>query len=1130
MTDTTPEDLAQRIAALSPAKRAMLEALLQRGSADIPATPARPEAIPRRADPSLAPLSFAQQRIWFMEQLLPDTAMYHMGRRIRVEGRLDPVAFERALQEIIARHESLRTAFPSVNGEPSQLVSPGADFRLELSDLTSLSSGDREAEAQRLTAQEIGQRFDLAHGPLVRGRLIRFAPDDHLLVLVLHHIISDGWSMGVLFQELGTLYAGFAAGSPADLPPLPIQYADYAAWQREWLQGPVLAKQLAYWKKQFEVEAPPLDLPFKSARDHGPSHAGASVPIVVPEAITARLEEISRRERATLFMTVLAAFECLLHRYTGQTDIVVGSPIAGRTRAELEGLIGFFVNNLSLRTDLSGDPTFRELVARTREVAFGAFEHQDLPFERLVQELHPDRDPDANPLFQVVFVLQNAPSVVLEMPGLRLTRIEGEASTAKFDLVLNLSRAPEGLKGVLNYSTQKFERETIRQVTTHFGTLLEAIAANPDARLSTLPLMRQDEERALVQAWNAGETAAPGDPCAHRALEQHAVRTPREPAVMWDGGALSYDELNRRADRLAERLRALGVGTDVRVGLLARRSPELLVGLLGIVKAGGAYVPLDPGYPIDRLAYMLRDSGARALVADRQLAEGGTFTPLANVVPLETISLRDPLEAATEPASTPEKAIGGDGLVYVMYTSGSTGAPKAVGVPHNAVANFARAAARLYGLNPSDRVLQFASISFDVSIDEIFPAWDSGAAVVLAPEGPLSPAEVSSTIDRHQVTVVSLPTAFWHLWVQELQASRSPLPRSLRLLIVGGEKVQPAAFAAWRELETGHIRWLNTYGPTETTVEATAWQWPSDEPPLSSDQEVPLGRAVAGASIYVLDRHLNPVPPGVKGELYIGGPGLARGYLERPAQTAAAFLPDRLSPTPGTRMYRTGDLVRYRSDGNLEFVGRADSQVKIRGYRVELPEIELVLGRHPAVADCAVVAREDVPLDRRLVAYIATRQASAPAPEELRQFLAERLPSYMVPSVIVVLPALPMTRTGKVDRRALPAPGGVQAAPAYRAPASATEETIAGIWQRVLRVERVGATDNFFDLGGHSLLATQVVARVRSALGVDLPLRILFEHPTVEGLALAVTARQAEADPTDLTDWLARLEDRPDPV
>jgi len=1124
MTDMTPEDLAGRIAALSPAKRAMLEALLRHGPSEDTAERSDPGTIRRTAIREAAPLSFAQQRLWFLDQLEPGSSMYNMARRIRMEGQLDRAALERAFQALIARHESLRTTFPSANGEPSQVVAPVRDLRMEFTDLTGMGPEDRDRAAQQISLEESRAPFDLAQGPLFRVRLLQLASEDHLLVFVLHHIISDAWSMGLLFGELGELYSAYVTGGEAALPELPIQYVDYAAWQRDWLQGSVLADELEYWKKHIEADPPPIDLPRRRSGPDATAPAGASVPVVVSSELTQRLEELGRREKATLFMTVLAAFQCLLHRYSDQEDIVLGSPIAGRTRAELEGLIGFFINTLVLRTDLSGDPSFRQLLARTREVALEAYAHQDLPFERLVQELHPERDPDRNPLFQVAFVLQNAQRSRLELPGLKLTLLETGSVTSKFDLTLNLSRTVDGLKGTLTYNTRTFDTDTIQRLADHFRALLEEIVADPDARLSALPLMTPDEERTLVQAWSAAGEARAGDPCAHRGVERQATRSPHAPAVISDGGVVSYQELDRWADGLAHRLRALGVTPEARVGLVARRSPELLAGLLGILKAGGAYVPLDPAYPHDRLAYMLRDSGVRALVIEDELTRREPFATLGRTLPVVAIT------RATEGDSTPPSApsdgtIHGDELAYVMYTSGSTGTPKAVGVSHAALANFGRAAGGTYELGAADRVLQFASISFDLSLDEIFPGWYSGAAVVLAPDGPLSPAEVSSTIRRHGVTVVSLPTAFWHYWVQELQSSGAPLPPSLRLVIVGGEKVQPGAFAAWRELETSRIRWLNTYGPTETTVEATAWEWTSADASLPAEAEPPLGRPVAGAKTYVLDRHLKPVPPGVKGELYIGGPGLARGYLNRPGQTAAAFLPDPFTASRGDRMYRTGDLVRSRDDGNLEFVGRADSQVKIRGYRVELSEVESVLSGHPAVAACAVVAREDGPLERRLVAYVAAAGTRAPTSDELRKFLADRLPNYMVPSVVVVLPVLPLTRTGKVDRRALPVPEDLSASRAHREPATATEKEIAAIWQAVLRLERVGATENFFDLGGHSLLATQVVARIRTKLGGDLPLRVLFEQPTVEALAQAVAARPQGAQSSDLDRWLDRLKE-----
>lgn len=1104
MSELLPEQLAGRIAGLSPAKRALLELRLrERSRAAAPGT----APIPRRASRDTAPLSFAQQRIWFLEQLQPGTGLYNVASRIRLQGVLHPDALARAVEGLVARHESLRTTFPAVDGQPFQVIAETVPVEVPVLDLAELPEAEREATARRLAAEEVRRPFDLAQGPLFRTRLLRLGPEEHLLLVSLHHIVSDAWSMGVWFRELGALYEGFTSGTTGALPELPVQYADYAAWQREWLQGEALDSQLAYWRDQFRSEPAPLPLPVSRARPEHQTHAGGRVRFSLPADLAGALEALGRQEGATLFMTLLAAFKALLSRYTGMDDVVVGSPIAGRTRTELEGLIGFFVNTLALRTDLSGDPTFRELVRRVRAVSLGAFAHQDLPFERLVEDLQPERDLNRNPLFQVVFALQNAPRSGLQLPGLKLGLMDVDREQSKFDLVLSVTQRQDTLRAKFVYSTALFDHDTVARMAGHYETLLRGAAADPERRLSALPFLGDADRRELALERNATDKVAPPPCCVHELIERHVAQTPDATVASGQGRELSYRELDRQANRLARRLRGLGVGPETRVGLCMGHSLELLVSILGTLKAGGAYVPLDPAYPRDRLAFMMADASVRVLV----LGPGGADRIHLNPLPP---AVRDVIclsldEDQDEPADDvgPGSGVDPDNLAYVMYTSGSTGMPKGVATPHRAVASFSRAAADAYRLTSGDRVLHLSSIGSDISTDEIFPAWVSGAAVVLSGARPAPGAEFVDLLRRERVSAISLPTAFWHAWVLELHERREPLPATLRLVIVGGEQVQAPALAKWREAVGDGIRWLNTYGPTESTVQATLHE-PGTGAGVEAPSAVPIGRPVANARVYVADRNLNLLPAGAAGELCIGGPGVARGYLDRPALTAAKFIPDPFGAEPGARLYRTGDRVRYRPDGELEFLGRTDHQVKIRGYRIEPGEIEAALARHPAVADCVVSAPEMGVGERRLVAYVVPAAGESPATSELVEFLERQLPGYMIPSDFVRLDALPLTPNAKVDRKALPAVDGTRPdlPTAFAAPRGPLEESIAAIWAAVLKVDRVGVHDNFFRLGGHSLLATQVVSRVRAACGSDLPLRALFESPTVAGLAEQVEA------------------------
>ncbi|MBV9124651.1 MAG: amino acid adenylation domain-containing protein, partial [Planctomycetes bacterium] len=1045
------------------------------------------------------PLSFAQQRLWFLDQLEPGHPFYNIPAALRLTGALDVTALERSLAEIVRRHEVLRTTFAVEDGRPVQAIAPELTLSLPVVDLSGLPAAECESEVRRLAWEEAQRPFDLTRGPLERVTLLRLGDREHVLLLTLHHIVADGWSIGICLRELAALYTAFTSGRPSPLPELPIQYADFARWQRQWLQGDILDNQLAYWKERL-AGVPALELPTDRPRPAVQTFRGATCSWMLSDKFSRRLQGLSRREGATLYMVLLAAFQALLHRYTGQDDIAVGSPIANRTRAETEGLIGFFVNTLVLRTDLSGNPSFRELLARVREAALGAFAHQDLPFERLVEELQPRRDLSRSPLFQVLFTLQNTPLPQLELPGLKPSLLEVPVETAKFDLSLTLAETGQGLCASLEYNTDLFEAATIRRLLGHWQTLLEDAVADPEKRLSELPLLTEPERHQLLVEWTDTRAAYPQDQYLPRLFEDQAERTPEAVAVAFEGERLTYAELNARANRLAHHLRTLGVGPDVLVGIGMERSVEMVVGLLAVLKAGGAYVPLDPTYPQERLAFMLQDTQARVLLTQERLA-GKLPAHAARVICLDPgwETFLPPVDANPAARITP------DHLAYVIYTSGSTGQPKGVAMPHRPLVNLIAWQLAHSSAGLRTRTLQFTTLSFDVAFQEIFATWCSGGTLVLVREEARRDLDgLPSLLEEQEIHRLFLP----FVALQQLAAAccvQGRFPRCLKEVITAGEQLQitPAIARMFGELPGCTLH--NHYGPTESHVVA-AFRLsgpPAEWPPLP-----PIGRPIANSQVYLLDRWLQPVPVGFPGELYIGGTCLARGYLNRPELTDERFVPYPFRDRPGARLYRTGDLARWLPTGELVYLGRTDFQVKVRGFRVEPGEIENVLAQHPAVREAVVLAREDVPGDRRLVAYVTARQEPALSLKELRGRLLEQLPGYMVPSAFVVLDALPLTPSGKVDRRALPAPERNRPAldREWLAPRTPVEEVLAGLWAEVLGLERVGAQDNFFELGGHSLLATQVVSRLRAAFQVELPLRFLFEAPTVAALAERIEA------------------------
>jgi amino acid adenylation domain-containing protein len=1101
-------DFQELVAGLSPEKQALL---LRRLKGQGGTAAARRQISPRPAGVVSFPLSFAQQRLWFLNQLQPDSPFYNVPDAYRLDGRLDAAVLEQSFDALVRRHETLRTTFVTAGGEPRQIVNEPTPFRLPVVELTGLPADEREAEALRLAEEEARRLFDLSRDPLLRARLLRLGEDRHVLLMSTHHIASDGWSRGVLVGELMEFYEAFGEGRAPALPALPVQYADYAVWQREYLSGEALEEQLRYWRGRLGGELPALELPADRPRPPMPSYHGAYYHLEFPEKLGARLNALGRESGATPFMVLLAAFDVLLHRYTGRTDIVVGTPTAGRNRREVENLIGFFINTLVLRTDLSGDPTFRELLVRVRDAALGAQANQELPFEKLVEELHPQRDMSRNPLFQIAFGLQNAPAQDFALRGLTMTPLDVGSGSSRFDLEFHLWEDADSLAGAVIYSTDLFEEATVERLHTHFVRVLEGVAADPDARISELPLLTEDERRRILVGWNDTRSEYPRRTCLHQLFEAQAARTPDATALIFDRERVTYAELNRRADRLARRLRAEGVGPEVLVGVLMERSPEMLAGLLAVLKAGGAYVPLDPQYPRERLAFMLADTAAPVLLTQRHLSAA---LPSGRARVLFPDDASD-VEAApdVEAAQSPATSVAPGNLAYVIYTSGSTGKPKGVAIEHRNAVAFLHWAAGRFDAAELSGTLASTSVCFDLSIFELFAPLSCGGSIVLAENALALPSLPAA---REVKLVNTVPSA-----MAELVRSGG-LPDSVRVVNLAGEPLKSSlAEEVYRSARVRRV--FNLYGPSEDTTYST--YSPVER---GAGREPSIGRPVSNTEVYLLDARLQPVPVGVAGELHLGGAGLARGYMNRPGATAERFIPHPFTSEPGARLYRTGDLARWLPTGELEFLGRADQQVKIRGFRIEPGEVETALLRHEGVSAAAVIPRDDGPGGKRLVAYVVHHPGAALEPAALRAFLRVKLPEHMIPASFVRLDELPLTANGKTDRRALgalPPPEAPTRQESFVPPRDELERQLARVWEEVLRVQPVGVRDDFFDLGGHSLLATRVVGHVRERCGVELPLRAMFESPTVEGLALHVrTAGRARDDVSRLSSMLDRLE------
>lgn len=1045
-----------------------------------------------------APLSFAQERIWFLHQLEPDAPVYNVTRALRLRGDLDPELLERAINEIVRRHDVLRTTFDLVDGVPQQIVAPALHVRCEMRDLRDMPAADREPAAARLASVAAATPFDLQHGPLLRTLLLSTGERDHLLLITMHHIVSEGgWSMNLFLHEMGTLYTALASGASSPLEPLAMQYHEYAARQREKPDDERGARELAYWLEHLRDAPTILELPADRARAVAPGSRGAHVELRLSHRLTESIRASCRAEGATVSMTLLAAWAALVARYTAKDDLIIGMPVTGRTRLELETMIGLFLNTLVLRVDASGDPSFRELLSRVRSVVLAAYDHQELPFDRLVKELRPERVGSRMPLVQLLFAPQPPNTTALSLPGVDASQVDVDTGTTMADTTLFTWDEPDGIRLVLEYSTELFDAERMRRMLEHYETLLTGAIACPTLSLSELPVLTDTERYQLLVEWSSGDRVAGDGRCVHELVDEMARRTPYTTAVVVGDERISYAELNERADRLARRLRALGVGADVIVGIAVERSLEMVVGLLGILKAGGAYLPLDPAYPPERIAFMISDSGTRILLTQQHLVP---CIPDFTGAILELDVEWDDDEVIV-PA--PAHRTAGSDLAYVLYTSGSTGRPKGVQISHDALANLLHAARDLVELTRDDVMLAVTTLSFDIAGLELWLPLVTGARVVVASRVAAADGEqLVAFLRETRATIMQATPATWNL----LLASGWRDGAGLKVLC-GGEAM-PWKLAS-RLLANGCRVW-NMYGPTETTIWSSAHEVEPLRDAASDADVVSIGRPLANTEVYVLDPHRQLLPAGVSGELYIGGAGVARGYLGRDELTRERFVPHPFSAAPGARLYRTGDRVRYRDDGTLEFIGRIDHQIKLRGFRIEPGEIEGTLCEHPGVRDAVVVLHEDDKREPSLVAYVTRRDGIELQVGDAFEYAKRRLPPYMVPSAIIELDRIPLTPAGKVNRRALPAPTrqDIVAQGCHVAPRNDVEARLVTLWERTLGIEPIGIRDNFFHLGGHSLLVARLFSEMEANFGKRLPLATLFEAPTIEELAVILQGKE----------------------
>ncbi|MBW4498234.1 MAG: amino acid adenylation domain-containing protein [Scytonema hyalinum WJT4-NPBG1] len=1101
------DDTSKKIAPVSSTKRELPELELKNKSADVK----RQHTISKRTKTEPAPLSFAQQRLWFLAQLETNNSAYHITKTLQLQGDLNVAVLQQSLDAIVAHHEALRTNFLAPDGKGVQVISEPRSVELQVIDLKDCPPSQRTTQIQQLLQDEAQRPFNLTSDLMLRGSLLVLSPQEHILLLVMHHIAADRWSMSILFEQLATLYQAFLNAKPNPLPEQPIQYADFAVWQRQWLSGEVLEKQLKYWKQQLVGANPVLELPADRPRPPVQTYQGAKQSFIIPESLSQALSTLSQQEGVTLYMTLLAAFQLQLYRYTGQQDILVGSPIAGRNLSELEDLIGFFVNTLVLRTDMAGNPSFRELLQRVRNVSMSAYAYQDLPIDKLIDELQPERSLSYHPLFQVMFVLQNTPKQTFELPGLTLTPYDWDNVTCRFDLTLSITETEQGLQGLWEYNTDLFDACTISRMSGHFQTLLSGIVAKTEQQISELPLLTANERHQLLYEWNDTDADYAEDKCIHELFEQ-LVRTPDAVALMYEEQQLTYRQLNALANQLAHYLRTLGVGSEVLVGIFVERSLEMVVGLLAILKAGGAYVPLDPSYPKERLAFMLQNSQPLVLLTQEFL-----ITELPEHTAQVVCFDRDWQFIAQHSEENLNQTATAANLAYVIYTSGSTGKPKAVQVTHANLCHYAQAMGRALGITAEDVYMHTASIAFSSSVRQLMVPLAAGATVKIATsEQRKDPRALFAGIKKYDVTVVDTIPSYWRNCIHTLagleqQTRQALLDNKLRLIVTTGEPLLSDIPPQWTFGFQHGAQLINMYGQTETSGTVAVYPIPAQQD--ERVKIVPLGRPIANTQIYLLDSHLQPVPIGVVGELHIGGGGPARGYLNARELTAEKFIPNPFSQQERARLYKTGDLARYLQDGNIEFIGRSDYQVQIRGFRIELGEIEAVLSQHPSVLQTVVIAREDGSGEKRLVAYVVSNEGPALSVSDLRRFLREKLPEYMVPFAFMLLEALPLTPSGKVNRSVLPAPDLAKpdSEENFVAPRDGLEQELVQIWEEVLRVQPIGIKDNFFDLGGHSLLAVHLFGQIETKFGKKLPLATLFQSGTVETLAKMLCPAQEKA-------------------
>ncbi len=1075
-------DLAKTLAKLSPEKRKLLELKLKQKGAKF----------------NSFPLSFAQQRMWFLDQMEPGSPVYNIPVAWKISGDFDIAIFKKALDAIIKRHEILRTNFVTIAGKGMQVISQKSQIAIETLETSSSTPGGKE-KIEKLVRDKFRASFDLQKGPLGAVTLIKTNPDEYILVFVMHHIISDGWSMGVLIKEFQHYYQNIRAGKNSALPLLKIQYADFAQWQHKWLKGERYEKQLAYWKNQIDPDAPVLNLPTDKPRPAIASNNGAQEKYTFPKELSVKLNALSKKEGTTNFMTLLAAFNILLSKYARQKDISVGIPIANRNRAEIEGLIGFFVNTLVIRSDLSNKLTFNEYLGRLKETSLNAFANQDLPFENLVETLQPERDMSHTPLFQVFFVMQNSVnSGAASESEISIEPLEFQNNVAQFELTLTMVELEDGLGAGFEYNTDLFEKETIARMFGHLHRILEAIVENPEIVLDDISLLDSAEHKKIISDWNQTNYKLPSDTVLKYIGEQ-VKKTLHAVAVVDGPNKFTYLELDEKSNQLAHYLINQGVRAEDIIGLSIDRSFNMIVALLGILKSGAAYLPLDPNYPEERLSFMMADSSIAILITLEKLKDsfGQDFIkPICLDADWPVIE-KETKKSVDLEISTLNRA-------YIIYTSGSTGTPKGVEICHQSVLNHNRAVIKDFSLSASDKVLQFATINFDAAVEEIFPVLQTGGVLVLRGTDVLiSAKELLQLTEREQLTVLDLPTAYWHQFVNEIDALNVPIPKSLRLVVLGGDKISAEHFISWNKLGGKNIELINSYGPTETTIISTLYKTTDSDKERNEPKDLPIGRPIFNTSAYILDENLRPVPVGVPGELHIGGLGLARGYLNQPALTAEKFIPDPFSTKPNARMYKTGDLVSFRADGQINFIGRVDNQLKIRGFRVELGEIESALEKHPAIKEAVVIVKTFDNNDKRLIAFFVATCSDVASLPAIKDFLSGHLPEYMVPVSFKAMENLPLTPNGKINKKALQKVDFnlEDTSKEFKAPTTATEEIMVQVFSEVLHVDKISVLDNFFDLGGHSLLATQVTSRVRDRLKVEIPLRFLFEAPTVESIS-----------------------------